>query len=516
MKTASRLIFFLLLVLPASSLAQWEPTFVDNFDGSSLAINKWVRGQENLDRQLQSYRDEAIEVSNGTLKLKMLNQAYGGRPYTAGGVTTQGLFAQQYGYFEVRAKMPRGDGVWPAFWLMPVTGRWTSEIDILEYIGNQNKVHHAFHYDWKAQNQNGKSVGGFGDLAASFNVYGMEWDANSIRYTINGQLTHSINRRDVVAKADLPMYVMLNTALASQHTGWISNVSPETRFPQAFEVDYVRVFKRSATGAFNSIPNWNTPIPDTDNRSYDNVPLSIQSVDAQSTTPAINRARRAIRDTLRLTAHAPLEATLWISLHEATRLTSNGRYDSKNVQLIERPVSFSRAAETLDLSFEFNESLIKQPGVYHVDVVVRDKQTRHSNRSAARHKTYQFLNASQTKAHYFDAYIRSATATASGSQLSIDSTLQLQEALAVYAIQMNYEVLSVQGRVLHSASERLEHDSIGQIRVRHSLNLPFERSEAGKVRITASDPAQSVVSEPFVVSVTDGRAAPASPSIRIH
>ena len=479
----------LILSLPSLSFAAWEATYVDNFDGNTLAIDKWVRGQANLDRQLQSYRDEAIVVNDGNLELQIINKPYSNRPYVAGAVTTQGIFAQKYGYFEVRAKMAKGHGLWPAFWLMPETGSWTSEIDIFEFIGNSHGVHNAFHHDWRAQNQNGSTTTVTDrDLSKTFNTYALQWSPHRIQYLMNGKVIHQITDTAVIAKADKPMFVMLNTALASQHTGWISNVNATTDFSETFTVDYVRVFKERAGGAFATIPSSSVFVANTQNAAYDNVAISVESLDEADATPAINRTVTSIRDKVRLTAHAAANAKVWIALHKATRFYNDGRYDAQKLQVLERDVHFNAAGETEDIAFEFSD-VTMQPGLYHVDITIRDNQAGNSNQSASRYKSYEFLNSNPSAGQQFDAYIRSASATTGqDGRLRARVALQLQEAALTPFLNVDYKVVNkVTKQVVLSETQRVNHEKIGAISLRHTLAKAVPVSDQYELHVIVSD-----------------------------
>ena len=186
----------------AESHADWEPTFVDNFDGSELDARSWSSGRQILPRRIHYYDADALDVSNGKLNIKVLNRAESDRPYTTGAVTTQGIFRQQYGYFEIRARIPSGNGFWPAFWLMPETGVWSSEIDIAEFRGQlPDSVHYAFHYGNRLRNENGLTKSLPVDLSQSYNNFAVSWTPERIDYLFNGEIMHSVTDPAVVSNA---------------------------------------------------------------------------------------------------------------------------------------------------------------------------------------------------------------------------------------------------------------------------------------------------------------------------
>ena len=234
-------------------LQNWEPTFVDNFDGTALNSNNWVAGRGQLPRRISYYDKDALSVSGGALHIHVLNRPESDRAYTTAAVTTQGLFKQQYGYFEVRAKTPYGNGFWPAFWLYPESGRWTSEIDIAEFRGQfPDSVHHAFHYGNRLRNENGATVRLPGDLTQTYNNYAVYWTPQRIDYLFNGTIVHSVTDAAAVANANAELYIILNLALSSQHASeWIPTVDAQTDLAQTFSVDYVRVYRPDPAGALH-------------------------------------------------------------------------------------------------------------------------------------------------------------------------------------------------------------------------------------------------------------------------
>ena len=103
-------------------------------------------------QRAQYYRPENVTVSGGVLRITAKQENYGGMPYTSGRIRTAGLADWAYGRFEVRAKLPKGQGLWPAIWMLPtdwVYGGWAAsgEIDIMELVGHEpNRVHGTLHY----------------------------------------------------------------------------------------------------------------------------------------------------------------------------------------------------------------------------------------------------------------------------------------------------------------------------------------------------------------------------------
>lgn len=166
-----------------------------------------------------------------------------GLRYTSGVITSEFTHAQQYGYFEIRARLPVGRGYWPAFWLVTHRDAWPPEIDILEASGSQpTKVHFAVHEPGPkrpSQVSDWVSLPGGGRIDG-FHRYGMEWTADALHWFVDDQPMFSYRGHDIHE----PMHMRINLALGSHEPNWIPDPDESTPFPGRFEIDYVRVFQR--------------------------------------------------------------------------------------------------------------------------------------------------------------------------------------------------------------------------------------------------------------------------------
>lgn len=234
--------------------ASWALTFQDEFNGTSLDTSKWhphdhfcgVRNDE-----LQAYMPENIAVSNGmcrqTCEKRAVNYGYCGqasivKDYASAMMVTMNKFDQQYGYFEMRCKIPKGKGYWPAFWLLPYN-KWPPEIDILEILGHEpNKVYMTNHYVVNNQHQStGGSYTG-PDFSADFHTFGVEWDSSKIVWYVD-----SVERfRSTSGIPAEPFFILVNLALGG---AWPGAPDATTVFPGYFDVDWVRVYKKSGPQA---------------------------------------------------------------------------------------------------------------------------------------------------------------------------------------------------------------------------------------------------------------------------
>ena len=148
--------------------------------------------------------------------------------YTSGLLTTQGSFSQEYGYFEVRAELPAASGAWPGFWLLPTSGAWPPELDILETFGGDTVFSTAHSGSANIQERTTTLVTG---ATTGFHTYGMLWDASHVTWYVDGVETGSI---DTPPDMHQPMYLLLNLAVA--------NGADTAALPADFKVDYVRAY----------------------------------------------------------------------------------------------------------------------------------------------------------------------------------------------------------------------------------------------------------------------------------
>lgn len=237
------------LVPGEEDLPGWELTFVDEFEGEKLDYTKWtpkdpwgvVRNDE-----LQAYILKAFSLEKGILKIRCedIPAFYDGakRDYRSGMMTTSGKFAQQYGRFEIRCRVPAGKGLWPAFWMLPDPPAWPPEIDVLEILGQEpDKVYMSHHWP-DPKNPEGKSLATTGefkgvDFSDGFHTMAVEWEKGAIRWYVDGIERHRVDSEHV---PDQPMFLLVNLAVG----GWAEAPAEETTFPADFEIDYVKVWKR--------------------------------------------------------------------------------------------------------------------------------------------------------------------------------------------------------------------------------------------------------------------------------
>jgi beta-glucanase (GH16 family) len=257
---------------PPSATSIWKMVWSDEFNGpnaSPVDSSKWVSetgggGWGNDELEYYTNRLENASRQDGNLVIKVLQEKYTGadgvtRNYTSARLKTLGKFSQAYGRFEARIKIPRGQGIWPAFWMLgddvDKTG-WPGcgEIDIMENIGKEPAlVHGTIHGPgYSGANSIGAPYALPGDrrFADDFHVFAAEWEPDAIRFYVDDHPYETRTPADLPKGAkwvyDHPSFVLLNVAIGG---GWPGNPDATTVFPQTMLVDYVRVYARASSPA---------------------------------------------------------------------------------------------------------------------------------------------------------------------------------------------------------------------------------------------------------------------------
>ena len=162
-----------------------------------------------------------------------------GYQYTSGEINSYHSFSQEYGYFEIRCKLPAGQGVWPAFWLLPENGSWPPEIDIMEVLGQQPTVlYTSAHYEHHGEEKNIGKMTTVPNTSAAFHTYAVDWERNSLTWYFDNREVYHVPIRKGWG-FDTPMYIETDLALGGY---WAGNVDNTTPFPSNMEIAYIRVY----------------------------------------------------------------------------------------------------------------------------------------------------------------------------------------------------------------------------------------------------------------------------------
>ena len=288
---------------PAQPVSDWQMVWSDEFDGTSIDANKWnfelnCAGGGNNEKQCYTDSEENAFIKDGVLNIVALPAEEGAeKPYTSARLNTRYNADFTYGRFEMRAKLPSGQGSWPAFWMMPtdeVYGTWprSGEIDILEAVNLKTvaedgtveaNIHGTLHYgrEWPNNSSSGKAYAlpeGM-NPADDFHTYAIEWQEGEICWYVDGYLYATQRRSEVRynskdepvglkhkgwfaeyfeqgngeltthwdnAPFDKDFYLILNNAVGGDWPENVNNLGVDAAAfaqGQSFEIDYVRVYE---------------------------------------------------------------------------------------------------------------------------------------------------------------------------------------------------------------------------------------------------------------------------------
>lgn len=221
-------------------------TFSDEFSGDSLdpeVWNRWYPHTSSCPAKCVDqgyYAPDAFEQYYGVLMIRSDRRRHGDFKYSTGVITTRGSFAQAYGYFEVRAKLPRGVGLWPAFWMIPADQSWPPEIDVFEYLGKDSSYNMGFHWTEPGGEHRFK-INTLWDrpyYTNAFKTYGVSWRPGELVWYVDG-VEKSRQTGDLIP--DMPMSMIINTAVGNYP--WAGRPDASTVLPAYLAIDYVRAYQ---------------------------------------------------------------------------------------------------------------------------------------------------------------------------------------------------------------------------------------------------------------------------------
>jgi beta-glucanase (GH16 family) len=244
----------------------WHLVWHDEFDGDGVDTSKWIcqigtgppEGPVDWGNgELEYYRQENAVIHDGALHIIAKREDYGGKAYTSARLRTKGKGDWTYGRIEFRAKLPTGQGLWPALWMMPtdsVYGSWAAsgEIDVMEAKGHiPNQVSGTLHYGGsfpRNVHSGGSYVFPSGNYSDNFHTYALEWEPEEIRWYVDG--AHYLTKTqwyttggESPAPFDQDFHILMNLAVGGNYLK-PNNDPSQTRFPKELVIDYVRVYQR--------------------------------------------------------------------------------------------------------------------------------------------------------------------------------------------------------------------------------------------------------------------------------
>lgn len=228
----------------------------ENFEGDSLDKSVWnvvtgdgcpdLCGWGNNERQV--YSKDHVDIKDNQL---IITADLQDSTYYSGRINTKSKFSFKYGSLEVKAKLPEGQGLWPAIWMLgnnidevgwPASG----EIDVMEYVGkNPGEIHTSLHTPDSYGNTVNTKITSKENIEDDFHIYKAEWNKDSIQFYIDGEKVYTFapeNKTDEVWPFDQKFYLLLNMAIGGNFGG------PEVDdsiFPQKFIIDYVKVYSNT-------------------------------------------------------------------------------------------------------------------------------------------------------------------------------------------------------------------------------------------------------------------------------
>jgi len=235
----------------------WKLSWGDDFDGASGSAadgSKWAydTGPNWYNGELQDYTSGTTNAAldgKGNLVIEARKEAREGRQYTSARLKTEGKKTFTYGRIEGRMKLPYGQGIWPAFWMLGGNS-WpnTGEIDIMEHLGREPSIiHGTMHgpgYSAAAGPTAAFTLPGGAKVADDYHVFAVEWEAKAIRWYVDGNLYSTKTPADTNGNTwvfDHPFFIILNLAVGGE---WPGNPDATTVFPQKMLIDYIHACQK--------------------------------------------------------------------------------------------------------------------------------------------------------------------------------------------------------------------------------------------------------------------------------
>lgn len=234
-------------------LRVWE----EDFSGANIDTDIWtheIGGDGWGNQELQYYTDRLSNSfqSGGYLLIEAKEESFGNNAYTSARLVSQDKYEFEFGRVDIRARLPKGKGLWPALWMLGQDFKevgWPTcgEIDIMELIGSQPKIiHGTAHYqstnDGAKSNGNSTFLSGGGDYSDEFHVFSIIWRENYIEWQVDGKKFHTLTPNDIDGEWPYndAFFLILNVAVGGQ---WPGSPDATTVFPQQMIVDYIRLYQ---------------------------------------------------------------------------------------------------------------------------------------------------------------------------------------------------------------------------------------------------------------------------------
>jgi beta-glucanase (GH16 family) len=233
-------------ILPPGLDSSWHLVFDDEFNGRTLDSTKWItnagRGGTCTSVDVGGaacFDSSAISVSNGNVHIEANKESINGMDYLAGIINTDTKYYFTYGYFDIRAKMPKGAGLWGSIWLYNQAGD-ANEIDIVELLGKDPTItHQTLHSPFTRQHQY-NSIGE--DWTRDYHDYAVKWQPGRLTFYIDG-----VARGTVTNGVPSEKLFLISSLDVGGRNAWSGPPSVSTPWPSYINIDYVRVYQQSSS-----------------------------------------------------------------------------------------------------------------------------------------------------------------------------------------------------------------------------------------------------------------------------
>lgn len=237
-------------ILKSNYKLVWE----ESFTSQSLDTNRWnveIRDPGWVNNELQAYTSQSknLFIDSNNLTIKTIKEKFDQANYTSGRINTQSKANWKYGRFEIRAKIPKAKGVWPAIWLLSESisdEGWPKcgEIDIMEHINNEDIIYGTIHseqYNHMTDTQIGGNIS-IGDLDSKFHTFGLEWNKDALVWFIDDEVYHRVNKVDHFTSGwpfDKKYFLIINQAIGGFWPG-----DPDQDFKSSeFIIDWIKIYQ---------------------------------------------------------------------------------------------------------------------------------------------------------------------------------------------------------------------------------------------------------------------------------
>jgi beta-glucanase (GH16 family) len=234
--------------LPTNSEQEW---YINSNYGPTSSVKPWTVNNGVLTLSAQKV-DPSIQQYLGYNQAGL--PAMGSYQYTSGLIETNHSFAQTYGYFEMKAQLPAGQGLWPAFWLMPANGAWPPELDVMEALGKDPTTAYASVHTNETGSHTSQGIPiNVGDFSSGYHTYAVDWEADKITFFYDNKEVYQ-----VATPADMhsPMYMIANLAMGG---GWAGSADGSTPFPAQMNIDSIKAWTSNPYADGTATPS--TPAP---------------------------------------------------------------------------------------------------------------------------------------------------------------------------------------------------------------------------------------------------------------